>query len=98
MDIVTVLVQLISGAVGGNIAGNLLKKLSLGSVGNSIEESWAAASVACCSMRLGVGTSAGGVDVGSVIGSIAGGGIVAACCWPSRRRIIAVKNAMGKSA
>ena len=36
MDIVTLLVQLISGAVGGNIAGSLLKKLSLGPVGNSI--------------------------------------------------------------
>ena len=36
MDIVTLLVQLVSGAVGGNVAGNVMKKLSLGTVGNSI--------------------------------------------------------------
>ena len=36
MDIATLLIQLISGAVGGNVAGGLLKNLSLGTVGNSI--------------------------------------------------------------
>jgi len=30
------IIQLVSGAVGGNLAGSLLKKFSLGSVGNSI--------------------------------------------------------------
>ena len=35
MDIVTLLIQLISGAVG-NVAGSLLKNLSLGTLGNSI--------------------------------------------------------------
>ena len=36
MDIVSLIVQLISGAVGGNIAGAALKNASLGPVGNSI--------------------------------------------------------------
>ncbi|ADJ22681.1 conserved hypothetical protein [Hyphomicrobium denitrificans ATCC 51888] len=36
MDIATLLIQLISGAVGGNVAGGLLKNLSLGTLGNSI--------------------------------------------------------------
>lgn len=36
MDIVTLLIQLISGAAGGNIAGALMKNISLGTVGNSI--------------------------------------------------------------
>ena len=36
MNITALIVQLISGAAGGNIAGALLKKLSLGPVGNSI--------------------------------------------------------------
>lgn len=36
MDIVTLLIQLISGAVGGNVAGSLLKNISLGTLGNSI--------------------------------------------------------------
>lgn len=35
LDSVTI-IQLISGAVGGNIPGSLFKNLSLGSVGNSI--------------------------------------------------------------
>jgi uncharacterized membrane protein YeaQ/YmgE (transglycosylase-associated protein family) len=36
MDYVPLLIQLISGALGGNIAGSLLKNLSLGTLGNSI--------------------------------------------------------------
>lgn len=36
MDIVNIVVQLVSGAAGGNIAGALLKKFSLGFLGNSV--------------------------------------------------------------
>jgi uncharacterized membrane protein YeaQ/YmgE (transglycosylase-associated protein family) len=36
MDIATLLIQLIAGALGGNIAGSLLKNLSLGTLGNTI--------------------------------------------------------------
>ena len=36
MDYATLLVQLVSGALGGNVAGSLLKNLSLGTVGNSL--------------------------------------------------------------
>ena len=36
MDIVSLLVQLISGAAGGNIAGSLFKNLNLGTLGNSL--------------------------------------------------------------
>ncbi len=36
MDITTLLIQLVSGAVGGNVAGMGLKKYSLGTLGNSI--------------------------------------------------------------
>ena len=75
MDVVTLLVQLISGAVGGNIAGSLLKKLSLGPVGNSIVGVLGGGLGGVLLNALGVGAGAGGVDAGSVIGSIAGGGI-----------------------
>ena len=34
--IINLIIQLVSGAVGGNIAGGLLKSLNLGPVGNSI--------------------------------------------------------------
>ena len=36
MDITGLLIQLMSGAAGGNLAGAVLKKYSLGTVGNSI--------------------------------------------------------------
>ncbi len=36
MDYVPLLIQLISGALGGNIAGSLLKDLNLGTLGNSV--------------------------------------------------------------
>jgi len=36
MDITSLLIQLVSGAAGGNIAGAAMKKSSLGTVGNSI--------------------------------------------------------------
>lgn len=36
MDIVTLIVQLVSGALGGNIAGALFRNLSLGTIGNSL--------------------------------------------------------------
>jgi uncharacterized membrane protein YeaQ/YmgE (transglycosylase-associated protein family) len=36
MNIVALVIQLISGAVGGNIAGAILKKYNLGPIGNSI--------------------------------------------------------------
>lgn len=36
MDIVTLIIQLLSGAAGGNIAGSLLRNLSLGTLGNSL--------------------------------------------------------------
>ena len=36
MEYVPLLIQLVSGALGGNVAGWLLKNLSLGTLGNSI--------------------------------------------------------------
>jgi uncharacterized membrane protein YeaQ/YmgE (transglycosylase-associated protein family) len=36
MDIVGLIIQLIAGAVGGNVAGSALKDKSLGTAGNSI--------------------------------------------------------------
>jgi uncharacterized membrane protein YeaQ/YmgE (transglycosylase-associated protein family) len=36
MDLVSFIIQLLSGAVGGTLAGDLLKNLSLGVLGNSL--------------------------------------------------------------
>jgi len=95
MDIVTLLVQLVSGAVGGNVAANIMKKLSLGSVGNSVVGILGGGLGGVLLSSLGVGTAPGGIDAASVIGSIAaggaGGGVLLAI-------VGAVRNAMGKSA
>ncbi|HEU4589528.1 MAG TPA: hypothetical protein VFS13_01365 [Steroidobacteraceae bacterium] len=95
MDIVTLLVQLVSGAVGGNIAGGILKKLSLGTVGNSIVGILGGGLGGVLLNALGVGTGGGGVDVSSVIGSIAGGGVGGGVLLAI---VGAIRNAMGKSA
>ena len=36
MDILSLIIQLLSGAAGGNIVGSVMKNQSLGTVGNSI--------------------------------------------------------------
>ena len=95
MDIVSLIVQLLSGAVGGNIAGGLLQKLSLGTVGNSIVGILGGGLGGVLLNALGVGTGGGGTDVGSVIASIAGGGVGGGVLLAI---VGAIKNAMGKSA
>ena len=35
-SLIPLIIQLISGAVGGNVAGAMMKNLSLGTLGNSI--------------------------------------------------------------
>ncbi len=76
MDIMTLLIQLLSGAVGGNVAGGLLKKMSLGTLGNSIVGILGGGLGGQILGMLGAGGAAsGGMDIGSIISSIAGGGV-----------------------
>jgi len=35
MDIISLIIEVVSGAVGGNVAGAALKEKSLGAIGNS---------------------------------------------------------------
>ena len=58
------IIQLISGAVGGNVAGGLMKNLSLGTAGNSI------AGI--------VGGGIGGQILSAVMGGGVGGGVLMA--------------------
>jgi hypothetical protein len=64
MNVAGLIIQLASGAVGGNVAGAVLKKFSLGTVGNSI-----------VGILGGGGQAGGGLDLGSIVSSIAGGGV-----------------------
>lgn len=75
------IIQLISGAVGGNVAGGLMKNASLGTALNSVVGILGGGIGAKVLGMLGmggaaaVGATAGGIDIASIIGQIAGGGV-----------------------
>jgi uncharacterized membrane protein YeaQ/YmgE (transglycosylase-associated protein family) len=76
MDILSMVIQLIAGAVGGNVAGKLLKELDLGPAGNSIAGivGGGIGGQALRLLGLGVGGS-GSMDIGSLLGSVVSGGV-----------------------
>ena len=73
------IISLLSGAAGGNVAGALMKKFSLGTIGNSV------AGIAGGGLGGGIlsmlgagGAAASGGDaggIGSLVGSVASGGV-----------------------
>lgn len=77
MEVAGLIIQLVSGAVGGNVAGALLKKYSLGTVGNSLVGILGGGLGGQILGMLGAGGAAagGGLDIGSIISSVAGGGV-----------------------
>jgi len=80
---VELIISLIAGALGGNAAGGLLKNLSLGTAGNSIAGilGGGLGSQILGMMTSGpvadaaAGAAAGGLDIGSIVGQLASGGI-----------------------
>ncbi len=77
MDMVSLLISLISGAVGGNVAGAALKNMSLGTTGNSIAGILGGGlfSVLVPALGLGAAPAASGLDLGAIVGQIVGGGV-----------------------
>src|SRR5437899_9743032 len=78
--LVNLIIQIIAGALGGNGAGNALKDLSLGPLGNTIAGAIGGVGggqilTALIPMLAGV---AGGADIGAVIGQAVGGGVAGA--------------------
>ncbi|MGB5419423.1 hypothetical protein [Algibacter sp.] len=74
------IIQLVSGAVGGNIAGSLLKNSSLGTLWNSIAGILGGGLGGQVLGMLGIDGAAAaeastGLDLNSIIGSVAGGGV-----------------------
>ncbi|MES2581045.1 MAG: hypothetical protein V4552_10895 [Pseudomonadota bacterium] len=76
MDL-TLIIQLVSGAVGGNVAGGLLKDVSLGTLGNSLVGILGGGLGGQLLSMLGVGgaETAGSVDIASIVSQVAGGGV-----------------------
>jgi uncharacterized membrane protein YeaQ/YmgE (transglycosylase-associated protein family) len=81
------IVALISGGVGGNIAGALLKKFSLGPVGNTIVGLIGGGVGEQILSATGLLPSGGGGIAGNIGGSAVGGAILMAI-------VGAIKNAM----
>jgi uncharacterized membrane protein YeaQ/YmgE (transglycosylase-associated protein family) len=75
MDIVSLLISLLSGAVGGNVAGAALKDQSLGTLGNSLAGILGGGVGSVILQVLGVAAGGGGLDLGTVLANIASGGV-----------------------
>jgi len=75
------ILQLVTGAAGGNIAGKLMKNLSLGAVGNTIAGLVGGGLGGQVLGMLGIGggeavaEAASGMDLSSILGNVAGGGV-----------------------
>lgn len=70
------IISLISGAVGGNLAGGLFKNLSLGTLWNSVAGIAGGGIGGTLLGMLGIGAGAmGGGDIGAILSTVAGGGV-----------------------
>lgn len=87
------IINLISGAVGGNVAGGLMKNLSLGTLGNSIVGILGGGAGGALLGMLGIDAGGGAMDVSGIIGSIASGGVGGGVLMAI---IGVIKNALGK--
>jgi uncharacterized membrane protein YeaQ/YmgE (transglycosylase-associated protein family) len=89
------IIQLISGAVGGNVAGSLMKNASLGPVLNSVVGILGGGLGGQLLAMLGVGgaEAAGSLDIASIITQVAGGGVGGAVLLAI---VGLIKNAMAK--
>jgi uncharacterized membrane protein YeaQ/YmgE (transglycosylase-associated protein family) len=72
----SLLIQLLSGAAGGNLAGAVFKNLNLGTLGNSIAGIVGGGLGGQLLQYLsGAGATTGGLDFQSILSSVAGGGL-----------------------
>ena len=69
------IIQLISGAAGGNIAGSLMKGSSLGVLGNSIAGILGGGLGGQILGMIGMAATGGEMDVAGIISAVAGGGV-----------------------
>jgi len=77
MNIIALIIQLICGALGGNLTGKLFKNIDLGTLGNSIAGIVGGGVGGQILSALGMfgGAAGGGLDLAGIIGSIASGGV-----------------------
>lgn len=95
MDIVNLLISLVSGAVGGNVAGAAMKDKSLGTLGNSLAGILGGGVGGAILQFLGLvagSAQGGGLNLTSIVEDIAGGGVGGAVLLAV---VSLIKNAMG---
>jgi uncharacterized membrane protein YeaQ/YmgE (transglycosylase-associated protein family) len=94
MNIISLIIEAVSGAVGGNIAGAAMKENSLGTAGNSIA-GIVGGGLGGMLLQSVMGTAAAGgsLDLTSILSNVAGGGVGGAILMAV---IGLIKNAMAK--
>ena len=97
-DYLPLIIQLISGAVGGNLAGAIMKNFSLGTMWNSIVGILGGGIGGTVLGMLGLGgtevsDAASSMDLGNIVGSVAGGGVGGGIILAI---VGAIRNAMNK--
>ena len=95
--LIPLLIQLASGAAGGNLAGSLMKNLSLGTLWNSVAGiaggGLGGTILSMLGMGMGPEVADGAMNASSIISSLAGGGVGGGALMAI---IGLVKNAMNK--
>jgi hypothetical protein len=96
LDITSLIIEAISGAVGGNVAGAAMKENSLGTVGNSIAGIVGGGLGGTLLQSIMGGAAAGGgsLDLTTILSNVAGGGVGGAILMAI---IGIIKNKMAKS-
>ena len=79
MSLLPLIIQLISGAIGGNVAGKALSQYDLGTLGNSIAGivggGIGGQLIALLIPAVANAMQGGGLDAGAIAGQVAGGGV-----------------------
>ncbi len=78
MDLTSLIIQLVSGAIGGNAAGAASKDMSLGPVGNTIAGALGGGvggQILNSVLGLGGAAAASGLDIGTIVQGFLTGGI-----------------------
>ncbi len=78
MDLASLLIQAISGAIGGNAAGKISKDMSLGPLGNSVAGALGGGiggQLLNAILGLGGAAAASGLDIGSIVSGFLTGGV-----------------------
>jgi len=96
MNIVSLIIQIVSGAIGGNVAGAAMKESSLGTMGNSIA-GILGGGLGGTILQAVIGSAAAGggsLDLTSILSNVAGGGVGGAILMVI---VGIIKNKMAKS-